>query len=51
MRSDEIQNAIDRKIKSMRGREKDGLRTKQERSKRNGEEHLQTLITVQKSQM
>lgn len=51
MRSDEIQDATDRKIKSMCVGEIAGLRTKQDRSKRNGEEHSQTHITVQKSQM
>lgn len=51
MRSDEIQDATDRKIKSMCVGEIAGLRTKQDRSKRNGEEHSQTHITVQKSPM
>ena len=51
MTSDEIWDVIVRRIKSMRVGETVGLRTKQDRAKRNGEKHLQTLIIAQESQM
>lgn len=51
MTSDEIWDAIDHRIKSVRVGETVGLRTKQDRAKRNEEERLQTLIIVLESQM
>lgn len=49
MTSDEIWDAIEYRIKSMRVWEMIGLRTNQDKAKRNRKKHLQMLMIAQES--